>query len=170
MNESELCTRFADPFLFGLFGDPANGVYLLWTNEITLEARKHPNFSNQRPDLCITKSCGVRWDTSCGFGEAKPAVHAQGHYLVCKNLLRVAVFCKNSLDNQHMGGILGIQIVERTVKFYVLILPATGLYVFLDFAKIMVPDSLQNLASLVTEMSNVMKVLHVFDKNLCAYK
>lgn len=59
---------------------------------------------------------------------------------------------------------MGIQIVGRTVKFYVLILPATGLYMFLDFVEIIIPDSLQNLASLVTEMSNVMKVLHVFDK------
>lgn len=166
LNESELCTRFVDPFLSGLFDDLDNGMYLRWTNETTFEARIRPDLSNQRPDLCITKSCGVKWDTSCDFGEAKPAVHGQNHYLVCKDLLRAAVFCKNSLDNQHMDGILEIQIVGRTVKFYVLLLSATGLYVLLDLAEIMIPDSLQNLASLVTEMSNIMKTLHAFD-NIC---
>ncbi|PHZ07422.1 uncharacterized protein RHIMIDRAFT_242629 [Rhizopus microsporus ATCC 52813] len=125
--------------------------------------RIHPDFSNRRPDLCITKSCGVKWDASCGFGEVKPAVHGLNHYLVCKDLLRVAMFCKNSLDSQHMEGILGIQIIGRTVKFYVLILPAIGLYVLLDLAEIMIPDNLQNLASLVIETSNIMKALNVFD-------
>ncbi|ORE06892.1 hypothetical protein BCV72DRAFT_256114 [Rhizopus microsporus var. microsporus] len=150
VNESEPCTRFVDPFLSGLFDDPDNEVI-------------HPDFSNRRPDLCITKSCGVKWDASCGFGEVKPAVHGLNHYLVCKDLLRVAMFCKNSLDSQHMEGILGIQIIGRTVKFYVLILPAIGLYVLLDLAEIMIPDNLQNLASLVIETSNIMKALNVFD-------
>lgn len=33
----ELCSRFIDPFLSGLFDNPNQGIYLRWTNESTLE-------------------------------------------------------------------------------------------------------------------------------------
>lgn len=37
--ETELCSRFVEAFLCGLFGDPDNDTYLRWKNESTLEAR-----------------------------------------------------------------------------------------------------------------------------------
>ncbi|KAG2227030.1 hypothetical protein INT45_006437 [Circinella minor] len=46
-NGSELGSRYIDPFLCGLFDDPDYGVYLRWTNEITLEARKNNDY--QKP-------------------------------------------------------------------------------------------------------------------------
>lgn len=38
-NEMELCYRFVDPFLSGLFDDPDQNIFLRWTNETTLEAK-----------------------------------------------------------------------------------------------------------------------------------
>lgn len=38
-DETELCSRFVEPFLSGLFDDPDNDTYLRWTNESTLEAK-----------------------------------------------------------------------------------------------------------------------------------
>ncbi|ORE19832.1 hypothetical protein BCV71DRAFT_282187 [Rhizopus microsporus] len=35
INESELGSRYIDPFLCGLFDDPDRGMFLRWTNEIT---------------------------------------------------------------------------------------------------------------------------------------
>ncbi|EPB92427.1 hypothetical protein HMPREF1544_00725 [Mucor circinelloides 1006PhL] len=40
--ETELCSRFVEAFLCGLFGDPDNDTYLRWKNESTLEARSMP--------------------------------------------------------------------------------------------------------------------------------
>lgn len=37
--EAELCSRFVEPFLSGLFDNPDNDIYLRWTNESTLEAQ-----------------------------------------------------------------------------------------------------------------------------------
>ncbi|KAG0754699.1 hypothetical protein G6F57_006219 [Rhizopus arrhizus] len=166
MNESELCSRFVDPFLSGLFDDPNAGVYLRWTNETTLETKKHGNQDGLRPDMCITKSYGVKWSSSCGYGEAKASKQAEDHHAVCYDLLKVAAFCKNALNKQKFDGILGIQIVGRTIIFYVLLLPATKLYTMLRLAEIKLPDSLQGLPSLVTELPNILGVLDVFD-NLC---
>jgi hypothetical protein len=58
-NESELGSRYIDPFLCGRFDDPDQGVYLRWTNEITMEARKNDDLANKnRPDICII-SCDI---------------------------------------------------------------------------------------------------------------
>lgn len=38
-NESELITRYIDPFLCGLFDDPDQGTLLQWTNDTKLQAK-----------------------------------------------------------------------------------------------------------------------------------
>lgn len=161
--EAELCSRFVEPFLSGLFDNPDDDVFLRWTNETTLET-KSTYESNGRPDVCITKSFGVKWMTSLGYGEAKPAARDQDNHLICWDLLKVAVFCKEALDAQSMEGMLGMQIIGRTVKFYVLVLPASRLYGLVDLVTIKIPDSLQQLPGFVTEVANVLKVLDVFDR------
>ncbi|ORX62007.1 hypothetical protein DM01DRAFT_1361059 [Hesseltinella vesiculosa] len=166
-NESELCARFADPFLAGLFDDPDNGVYLRWTNETTLEAKTVADASTYRPDLTITKSCGVKWESTHGYGEAKSAIQGGDNYLLTKDLFRVAVLCKDALDEYNSDGVLGIQIVGRTVKFYVVLLPTDCLYTLLKLAEVKIPDSLALLNNLVSDMACILKVLYVFDQVCC---
>lgn len=62
INKLELSTRYVDPFLSGLFDDPDEGIYLRWTNELTLEARQHEDLSTKRPDMCISRLHGMTWD------------------------------------------------------------------------------------------------------------
>ncbi|ORX51918.1 hypothetical protein DM01DRAFT_1336912 [Hesseltinella vesiculosa] len=151
MHEMERCSRFVDPFLSGLFDDPDNGVYLRWTDETTLTA---------------TKSCGVKWGSSLAYGEAKPATQVDNHLVVNKDLVKVALLCKEALDNQLYEGMLGIQVIGRTVAFYVLTLPAQSLYTLIPLAQIELPDSLQDLPSFATETPSLLKVLDAFDR-LC---
>ncbi|ORE01729.1 hypothetical protein BCV72DRAFT_216694, partial [Rhizopus microsporus var. microsporus] len=143
INETELCIRFVGPFLCGLFDDPDDGLYFRWTNETTLEAKKQLGSSNRHPDMCITKSFN-----SFAYGEAKPVCQGDNHYLICHDLIRVTAFCKGaviSMDNQQMKGVLGIQVVGRTVTFYVLVLSATGLYAMLELTNIKIPSCLNDL-------------------------
>ncbi|KAG0738500.1 hypothetical protein G6F62_008885 [Rhizopus arrhizus] len=68
VNEAELCARFIEPFLSGLFDDPDQGYYLRLTNARALEAKKKPaDTTVKRPDLCITKSLGRRWHHDSEF-------------------------------------------------------------------------------------------------------
>ncbi|KAG0748697.1 hypothetical protein G6F23_001678 [Rhizopus arrhizus] len=152
---------YVDPFLSSLFDDPNQGMYLRWTNGSTLEAKQL--CSNMRPDISITKTLGRKWARSLGYGEAKPATRENDHYLVCQDLIKVAIFCKNALDEQLMDGVLGIHIVGRTIRFYVLVLPAIATYVMYLLAEIKVPDSIQGLPGFITELPSVLKILHVFD-------
>ncbi|KAI9495049.1 hypothetical protein BDB00DRAFT_870762 [Zychaea mexicana] len=121
VNETELCSRFVEPFLAGLFNDLAKGIYLHWTNERTLEAKANKN-AQSRPDLCVTKCCGVNWTTSLAYGEAKPAAYSSDNYLVCRDIIKVTIFCKEALDKQLFEGILGIQVIGRMIVFYLLTL------------------------------------------------
>lgn len=137
-----------------------------WTNEMTLEAKKYGLQESLRPDFCITECYGVKWSSIFGYGEVKVSNQAEDHHLVCCDLLRIAAFYKNALGKQNFDGILGIHIAGRTITFYALLLPAMRLYTMLRLAEIRLPDSLQGLASFVTELPCIMSVLEVFD-NLC---
>lgn len=68
----------------------------------------------------------MTWALNHEYGEAKSAAQGDNNYLICRDLLRIAIFCKNALDVQSMEGVLGLQIVGRTVTFYILVFPATG--------------------------------------------
>ncbi|KAL7335695.1 hypothetical protein PS15p_201130 [Mucor circinelloides] len=163
-NEMELCSRYVDPFLCGIFDEPDEGVFVRWTNETTLEAKKQQSLLSWRPDICITSLQGIKWKANIGFGKAKPAHQGSNHYSVGRDLLRVAVFCKNALDTQKMKGIMSLQIVGRTITFYVLVLPSSGLYIMHELAKIKIPDCLNDLPKLVTDISDVLLVLDVFNR------
>ncbi|KAI8335841.1 hypothetical protein BC941DRAFT_354700 [Chlamydoabsidia padenii] len=164
INEYELTTRYIDPFLSGLFDDLDNGSYLRWTNEATSNARKNDDFLTTRPDLCISRVLGSNWNMDCGFGEAKSAHHGNSNYLVCKDLLRIGMFCKNGLDERNKEGVLGIQVIGRTITFYLCILPATGLYVMRELTTVQIPRSLDDPSKLVLDIPRVILVLDVFSR------
>lgn len=83
-NEMELCSRFVDPFLSEMFDDPDQDIFLRWTNEATLEAKNEQSTLNWRPDLSITKLQSVKWSSSLGFGEEKPACQESNLYAIIR--------------------------------------------------------------------------------------
>ncbi|KAI7861657.1 hypothetical protein BDF14DRAFT_1876971 [Spinellus fusiger] len=96
--------------------------------------------------------------------EAKTACRESNIYLICRDLLQVVMFCKDPLDSQKMAGVLGLQIVGRTITFYVLVLPLSGLYIMYEITKVQIPDSLHDLSKLVMDISILLIVLDAFDR------
>ncbi|KAG1461383.1 hypothetical protein G6F46_005863 [Rhizopus delemar] len=153
-NEFELSTRYVDPFLSGLFDDPDEGIYLWWTNELTLEARQHEDLSTKRPDICISRLHGMTWASNHGYGEAKSAAQCGNNYSICRDLLRVGIFCKNALDAQNMEGYilyLGFAI-NRTLCHV-----RAG-------KKSKIPSCLDDLTKLIVDMPRVCRVLETFNR------
>ncbi|EIE83941.1 hypothetical protein G6F46_003980 [Rhizopus delemar] len=166
-NESELGSRYIDPFLRGLFDDPDQSTYLRWTNEMTMEARKNDGLATKnQPDICITSLCGSRSSTNHGFGEVKSAAYDKNHFLLCKDLLRVATFCKDAFDTQNMEAVLRIQAIGRAINFYILLLPANGVYVFIELGKVEIPNNVQGLMKLVMDAPLLLLITDVFER-LC---
>ncbi|KAG1463808.1 hypothetical protein G6F46_002580 [Rhizopus delemar] len=163
-NEYEISTRYVNPFLCGLFDDPDQDIFLRWTNETTLEARKHEGFSMIHPDLTISSLHGMKWKMTYGYGEAKSAAQGANNFLICQDLYRIAILCKDALDLQNMEGFLGLQVIGRTITFYVIVLPATGLYVMRELTKIKLPDCLDDLTKFIMDMPQALLVLDIFNR------
>jgi hypothetical protein len=68
VKELELSTRYVDPFLSGLFDDPDEGMYLMWSNELPLEARQQEEPSIKRPDICISRLHGTTSASNHAYG------------------------------------------------------------------------------------------------------
>ncbi|KAL7332574.1 hypothetical protein PS15p_204592 [Mucor circinelloides] len=166
VNESGLITRFVDPFLCGLFDDPEEGVFIRRTNDITVEARKNETLWTRHPDLTVTGLKGVKWSTSHGYGEVRPVCYEANNFLLSNDLIRVAIFCKNALDAQNLEGILGFQIIGRSVTFYLLVLPSKGLYVIYELRTLQIPNNLCDLRKLLMGIPLCLLVLDVFHR-LC---
>ncbi|CAO3634979.1 unnamed protein product [Cunninghamella blakesleeana] len=163
--ESELCTRYADPMFTGLFDDPDEDIFFRWTDQTTLETKNNFRLSKRRPDICITSLSGPNWTNNYGFGEAKACSENNNHYSLCKDLLRVGIFSKNSIDIGKMKAVLGIQVVGRSVTFYLSSLLSDGFYVMLEVARVSIPGCINDLLKYLMDMNTIVMVLEVFEKN-----
>lgn len=69
-NEMELCSQYVDPFLSGLFDKPDEGIFLRWTNETTLEAKKKKKKRNSK-----TFCAGVLTSVSSNYRASMEVKH-----------------------------------------------------------------------------------------------
>ncbi|KAI9280292.1 hypothetical protein BC943DRAFT_344482 [Umbelopsis sp. AD052] len=118
-----------------------------YTNEQTLEARKHENLSNKRPDICISRLHGITWAANLGYGEAKSAMQGGNNYSICRDLLRIGIFCKNVLDAYDMES-----------NGYVLCLGFA-----LNRTLCYLPSCLDGLTKVIVDMPRIYRVLETFN-------
>ncbi|KAG1136893.1 hypothetical protein G6F37_012060 [Rhizopus arrhizus] len=90
IGESELTCSYFDPILSRLLANPASGVHLRWSDITVAETPR------QRPDAVISKMRQLSFGPSLCFGEAK--VQSTSNYDLCHDLLRLALFSKESID------------------------------------------------------------------------
>ncbi|CAO3649192.1 unnamed protein product [Cunninghamella echinulata] len=112
IKESELCTHYADPILAGLFEEPGNNIFFWWTDESTLKTKKGLSVSKRWSDMCITSLKGSNWKSNCSFGVAEASSKSNNHFYLFKELLRVDIFYKRSIDHGKMKAALDIQVVD----------------------------------------------------------
>lgn len=134
IKEQELSTRFVEPLLTGLFDDPDNNMllrlyviftvhndiiiftclYIVSTGLITTEAKKNLNLTKKRPDITASLLDGLHFGKSLGFGEVKCQTEVENNYSSCKDLLRIAIFSKASLDDNKLKGVLSYQVIGKS--------------------------------------------------------
>lgn len=98
--EQELINRFIAPALNPLFGDPEHDNLFRWIAAMNEETKNSSTIivNNERPDACISVLDGSNWSVTRGFIEAKCHSQAENKYLLAKDLVRLGVFAKNSID------------------------------------------------------------------------
>ncbi|KAI8333910.1 hypothetical protein BC941DRAFT_357062 [Chlamydoabsidia padenii] len=160
VKEREFYGRYLNPILYGLFDNPDEGIFFLGGtyDQINLENRESSLISKRRPDSCITRLRGVQWKNTIGVDEA------DNLYAICKDLHRLGVLSKNTVDFGKVRGILTYQAIGRSITFYMTTLLKNGFYIMVKLAHLAVPECLEDMPRYLMDFDKLSLVLNGFDK------
>ncbi|KAG2216353.1 hypothetical protein INT45_006303 [Circinella minor] len=163
-SEADLVTSFLEQLLRPLLSSRKSR--LRWPNakaEISTTTTSNRSTSN-RPDAKISNMCGINYGEARAFGEVKPDEHAKDNYLLAKDLSRLCVFGKDSIDKDHMYATMLFQAVGHSITFYASALVADGTYVVIELETIKFPESLKELKLFGGSLNGIINVLNCFEK------
>ncbi|KAI9265173.1 hypothetical protein BDA99DRAFT_436760, partial [Phascolomyces articulosus] len=170
VQEFELCQRFIDPILSGLFDDPEHNILFRWTSVMNEEAKNGSGMiSKRRPDSVVTKLDGRFFGPTLGYVEVKSIKESKNKYAISKDLARIGVLSKNSLDVSGNRGCLGVQVNGLNMSFYITTLLCDGMYPMFEICTIEIPSSLQSLQGFIGYLDELFAILDCFD-NWCLRK
>ncbi|KAI9490495.1 hypothetical protein BDB00DRAFT_768739, partial [Zychaea mexicana] len=162
--EFELCLRYIDPVLSGLFDDPDRGTLFRWTS-VTNEESKYRYITKQRPDSVISQLDGLSYGPSLGFVEVKSAKKGSGKFAVSNDLVRLGLLSKNSIDRSNVDGCLAIQVVGLNINFFITKLMADGIYTMFELYNIRIPSSREAIQGFVGYFDELLAVLDLFKEH-----
>ncbi|KAG1046676.1 hypothetical protein G6F43_010850 [Rhizopus delemar] len=136
-SETALWSTYFDPILSTLLSGPDRNMHLQWSNSAPTER------GSARPDAAIYHKQQGSFVGSRGYGEAKP--EGTSTHDISVDFLRLAVFCKNSIDVSLLDSTLAFQINNFTITFYLQQLTARGIYASFEIARITFPRSLEGI-------------------------
>ncbi|KAG1473430.1 hypothetical protein G6F56_000953 [Rhizopus delemar] len=147
-NKLELTTRLVQPLLQPLFEDRAENLYLRWTDTQTEEFKKDEiDCSNKRPDGSIMLKTYEK--INLGFIEVKEEKCQNNETKLNKDLYRLGVFSKNAIDQNHLLGVLGVQVVGASISFYFTKQQCKGFYTMTEIDHLNTPKNLTELPQLI---------------------
>ncbi|KAG0162143.1 hypothetical protein DFQ30_003095 [Apophysomyces sp. BC1015] len=157
--EQELINRFIAPALNPLFDDPEH-------DNLFRDKKFQHDYCQQRTARCISVLDGSNWGVTRGFSEAKCHSQAENKYLLAKDLVRLGIFAKNSIDVNNMKGVLAMQVIGRRVFFYIVILMYDGMYIMYEIGQLLIPAKLSDLSLYAGQVDTILDIISVYD-NLC---
>ncbi|KAG0162539.1 hypothetical protein DFQ28_001111 [Apophysomyces sp. BC1034] len=163
--EQELLTRFIEPALAPLFENTIGKVIFRWTATTNDECRETTvaTISQDRPDACISNLDGVMWGATLSFGEVKCFSQMGNNFVIAKDLVRLALFAKNSIDVHNLHGVLVFQVIGRHAFFYLVNLLSDALYIMLEIGNIELPGCLMDLPAYVAQAHRLLDILSLYD-------
>ncbi|PHZ13944.1 uncharacterized protein RHIMIDRAFT_235945 [Rhizopus microsporus ATCC 52813] len=134
-------------------------LLLRWTNIETDSSAK-----KKRPDATITKLNQLAFGYSLGFEEAKIAQSTPDKYNFCYDLLRLALFCKETIDKNQLNASLAFQIHGFSVVFFLMRLDHDGIYYLYEVGKLSFSRSLEELPGFVSlkNLNTLMRISEMF--------
>ncbi|CAO3658616.1 unnamed protein product [Rhizopus stolonifer] len=154
IGECELFSMYFDPILSALLSDPDKNILLRWSNIRADET------GEMRPDATISKLCQRDFGPSLGFGEVKLARPSTDNHALCHDLLRLAIFAKDTVDVNKLQATLTFQINGYNITFFMTRLRHDGVYLMQEIGQLTFPRSLEELASFVN-LKNIRTLLMV---------
>ncbi|CAO3638123.1 unnamed protein product [Cunninghamella blakesleeana] len=124
IKETELCTRFG--------------------TQNSESKNANMTISRRRLDCTISNVEDNYEKASIRFGEVKQCSESNNHRNVNKDLIRLGIFSKKSIDVNHATGILTMHIVGNIITFYLTQLMNDGLYTMLELTNFSLPLSMKD--------------------------
>jgi hypothetical protein len=97
---------------------------------------------------------------SLGFAEMKHTNTSK--YLASKDLIRLGILSKNSIDRHDLQGCLTIQVVGFQMIVFLTTLLADGLYVMVEIGNITIPASIREIPQYFTNSDDIISILECF--------
>ncbi|CAO3607412.1 unnamed protein product [Cunninghamella blakesleeana] len=164
IKETELCTRYIQPAIQPLFDDHEKNILFKWFGVQNPECKNsNISVSRRRPDCIISIIEDNYEKASIGYGEVKQQSEASNHHSINKDLIRLGIFSKNSIDINNVKGVLSMHIVGQNITFYLTKLLYDGLYTMIELTNFNLPLSIDDLPGYLTNLDKVKNVLHVFN-------
>ncbi|KAG1152309.1 hypothetical protein G6F37_001433 [Rhizopus arrhizus] len=162
ISETTLITRYIVPLLQPLFDNDDLNIRLDFTAiELAEKCKRPPNF-NGCPDCIITRFPHQTDDgINIGYGEVKKISMASNHYLVNWDLVRLAFFGKNAIDDNHIGGNISIHIVAPSIVFYLIKVQSDGIYTMTELLRVQFPMSVSEVPAYLTNLPCLKNVIHI---------
>ncbi|KAG1170535.1 hypothetical protein G6F70_008132 [Rhizopus microsporus] len=113
-----------------------------------------------RPDATISRLCQPDFGPSLEFGEVKLARASTDKHALCHDLLRLAVFAKDTVDVNKLKAALTLQINGYNIAFFLTHLQHDGMCLVQEIGQLTFPRSLEELASFVN-LKNIRTLLIV---------
>jgi hypothetical protein len=145
IGEAELWSTYFDPILSVLVADPEKSVQFQWSNTSSPESG-----SDKRPDAIISTVTQLEFNSELGFGEAKKVEKDCNANGLCRDLLRLAIFTKNTVDINKLNASLSFQIHGFNISLFLTRLDHHGIYTMVEVGHLKFPKSIEEIPSLVT--------------------
>ncbi|CAO3641339.1 unnamed protein product [Mucor fragilis] len=149
--EINLCVECLDPGMRHIFNDDEAEVLLQWPNTLVLDG------SQKRPDATAFILDQDSYSIPVAFGEAK--LPTASHILLVKDLLRIAMFSKDSIDTNSLSSIISFQAVGKQVSFYIMQLKEDGLYIILELYALELPSCINDLMKFSLIVDDLLAVI-----------
>ncbi|CAO3635760.1 unnamed protein product [Cunninghamella blakesleeana] len=162
--EMELITRYLHPALSPLFDDLDANIFFRWTAVTNQESKSNNSITKRRPDASLNKINGSIIGLSCGFGEVKNKEMEKRHYQTQKDLVRLAHFSKNSIDQNNLSTILTFQVIGHHITFYAMKCPKDSIYTMTQIAHLLLPTSIYHLIDYLTHLDEILDVVNLYYK------
>ncbi|CAG8653764.1 27663_t:CDS:10 [Gigaspora margarita] len=144
---------------------PVGEEYYRSNKEAVESKARKPVGRAKQPDAIINEIDQLSWSLSKGHGEAKVQEEMNNLYLLCTDLIRIAVFNKDAIDFYNMNCMLGFQVVGHHITFYLTTLLCDALYVMAEIGHIDVPMSLEQVPTFLTSLDTLLTIFNAYWSN-----
>ncbi|KAI7898055.1 uncharacterized protein BX663DRAFT_269937 [Cokeromyces recurvatus] len=161
IEEEELINNFVDPILSPLLHRPEKEKHFLWLNKIVTKSY------NTRPDAGCALIHERRIQKFSCFAEVKAEYKKKDTLSTHQDLLRLALFGINEIENNNAKCILLVQVIGAVIIFYGCTSHTNGPKIIFEISKIKIPLSIQDLPGFIMKLDKLKK-LNQFYNRFCA--